>query len=175
MTSLEERLQDPDYKAWVKAGVCLGFVKAGLEQFAVDRSTVFHQGVLNQLQNKGNPSIQNVCSQATVRRGRVSCCYNCQCFVDEIDSQNNYSFKFQQGNWDNSDIQLWPKDPWEMAKVFMNPGQKATQKSPADTDLSGILNFIDHCCIAKRDIVNAFNISKVISFLVNAQFHFQTK
>lgn len=161
MASLEKRLQNPDYKTWVKAGVCLGFVKTGLEQFADEKSRLFHKGILNQLQSTGNPSSQNVCSQAKVLKGKTTCCYNCQCYVDEIDRQNNYCFKFQPGNWSNSDTQLWPKDPWEMAKVFMNPGQKAAQRSPFDTDLSGILNFIDHCSIAKGDIVNTFNISKV--------------
>ena len=161
MATLKQRLHDPGYKAWIKAGLCLGFVKTGLEDFADQSSKIFHQGVLNQLRNSGNTSYNSVCNQATIRRGKVSCCNNCQCFVEEIDIQNQKCFKFQQGNWDNSDIQLWPKEPWEMAKVFMNPGQKATQRSPVDTDLSGILNFIDHCVVAKRGIVNTYNISKV--------------
>ena len=161
MTTLRQRIQDPEYKSWIKAGLCLGFAKTGLEDFAHQSSKIFHQDVLNQLRNSGNPSCNSVCKQTTIRRGKVSCCNNCQGFVDEIDLQNQKRFKFQQGNWDNSDIQLWPKDAWEMAKVFMNPGQKSSQRSPVDTDLSGILNFIDHCVVAKRDIVNTYNISKV--------------
>lgn len=161
MATLEERLQNPDYKTWIKAGICLGFAKAGLEVFAAESSKQFHQNVLNQLRAKGNLSCNNVCSLATVRRNKVSCCNNCQSYVDEIDRQNMYTFKFQQGNWDNSNMELWPKDSWEMAKVFMNPGQKAAQRSPVDTDLSGILNFVDHCIVAKRGIVNTKNISKV--------------
>ena len=161
MATLEKRLEDPAYNRWVKAGICLGFVKTGLEVFADQRSQVFHQGVLGQLRNSGNPSCNGICGQATVWRGKISCCNNCQGFVDEIDRQNMKSFRFQQGNWGNSDVQLWPKDPWEMAKIFMNPGQKSSQRSPADTDLSGILNFIDHCALARRDITNTYNISKV--------------
>ena len=81
--------------------------------------------------------------------------------MDVIDRQNKKRFKFKQGNWDNSDVQVWPKNHWEMAKVFMNPGQKKTQTTPKDTDLSGVLNFIDHCMIAKTAVVNKYNISEV--------------
>ena len=161
MATLEERLQDPLYKNWVKVSVCLGFVKTGLEQFANHCSNQFHQAVISQLQSTGNPSWSNVCNQAKVYKGKINCCGDCQYYVDEIDRQNKKSFKFKQGNWDNSDVQMWPKDHWEMAKVFMNPGQKKTQRTPNDTDLSGVLNFIDHCMIAKKAVVNEYNISKV--------------
>ena len=157
MSTLCQRLQDHGYKAWIKVGLCLNLAKEVLNDFADDKSRQFHQAVLNKLTNK------SICNHATVNRGRVSCCScnNCQAFVDEIDQQNQKSFPFQKHNWTNSDMALWPTNPWEMAKVFMNAGQKATQRSPVDTDLSGILNFIDHCVVAKRSIVKTHNISKV--------------
>ena len=161
MATLEKRLEDHAYKRWVKAGICLGFVKKGLEHFADQRSKLFHQNVLGQLRGRGNPSCNGVCDRATVWKNKLSCCNNCQAFLDEIYRQNYNTFKFHQGNWDNSIVQLWPKDPWELAKVFMNPGQKASQRSPADTDLSGILNFIDHCTVARNDIIDIHNIAKV--------------
>ena len=161
MATLNQRLQDPGYKAWIKTGLCLSFAKAGLEDFADQSSKTFHHDVINVLRNNGNPSCNGVCCYATINRGRVSCCNNCQAFLDEIDQQNQKSFQFKQHNWDNADMKLWLTDPWEMSKVFMNAGQKATQRSPVDTDLSGILNFIDHCVVAKRCIVNTHNISKV--------------
>ena len=161
MTTLSQRLQDPGYKAWIKAGLCLSFAKEGLKDFANDTSKQFHKAVLQTLKNNSNPSCNGICNHATIYRGRVSCCNNCQAFVDEIDQQNQRSFQFKQHNWKNSDMTLWPFDPWEMAKVFMNASQQATQRSPVDTDLSGILNFIDHCVVAKKSIVNTHNIAKV--------------
>ena len=161
MTTLSQRLQDLGYKDWIKAGLCLSFAKEGLKDFAVDRSKQFHKAVLDTLKRNGNPSCNGICNHATINWGRVSCCNNCQAFVDEIDQQNQKSFKFKQHNWKNSDMTLWLTNPWEMAKVFMNDGQKPTQRSPVDTDLSGILNFIDHCVVAKRSIVNTHNIAKV--------------
>ena len=162
MATLEKRLEDHAYKRWIQAGICLNFVKEGLELFVDQRSKIFHQNVLAQLRSSGNPSCNGICAQASVWKGKISCCNNCQAFVNEIVKQNFKIFKFQQGNWDNSAVQLWPKDPWELAKVFMNPGQKTSQRSPAETDLSGILNFIDHCAVARGDITNVHNISKVI-------------
>ena len=161
MTTLNQRLQDPGYKAWIKTGLCLLFAKEGLDDFAEKCSHTFHQAVLNKLKSSGNPSVDNVCSHAQIRRGKVKCCKNCQGFVDVIDQQNNQCFKFKQHNWDNSDIKLWPNDPWEMAKVFMNKGQTATQRRPVDTDLSGILNFIDHCVVGNKGIANINNLREV--------------
>ena len=172
MATLKERLQNPDYKAWIKTSICLGFTKVGLEVFAAENSKTFHKNVLDQLRIKGNPNSSQVCSQATVRSGRATCCSNCQDFIDEIDRQNMKSFRFRQENWDNSNMQLWPNYPWEMAKVFMNRGQKPIQRSPGDTDLSGILNFLDHCIVAKNKITHNGNISKVCKKKVSLSFFF---
>lgn len=165
MSTLSDRLGDPEYRNWVKAGICLGYFKDGVETFADQRSIRFHQHVLHQL--GGNSSSQRVCPRASISfdkplgKWKMSCCANCQQYVDEIENMRYPNFKFTQTNWNNSNIQLWPHEPWEMVKVYMNAGQKGTHKTPKDTDLSGILNFIDHCMIARGDISKTFNISKV--------------
>ena len=166
MATLDDRLKDPEYVNWVKAGVCLGFAKNGLETFADQRSSRLHQHVINQLGS--NPSAKCLCKKAQVTFDKVggkckmSCCKNCEQYIDELLKMKSPSCELQQKNWYNSNVQLWPQEPWEMAKVYMNFGQKGDHKSPKDTDLSGVLNFIDHCIIAKNDISNIYNISKVI-------------
>ena len=70
-------------------------------------------------------------------------------------------FEPTQNNWNNASVQLWPQEPWEMAKVYMNTGQKGGHKTPKDTDLSGVLNFIDHCMMARGNIIDVQNIPKV--------------
>ena len=164
MSTLEKRLEDPEYKAWVKCGLCLNYVKSGLEEFANERSKRAHKIVITEVQ-KAN-SDNKVCPTAVdVRRSRgcwqMDCCNNCDEYVKQIDKLKILTFSFQKFNWKNSNIQLWPTDAWEMMKVFMNRGQKAFKKNAQDSDLSAILNFIDFCHIPKVDIANQTNIDGV--------------
>ena len=177
MAALSVRLQGQDYCRWVKAGLCLTLVKEGLEAFAYDKSKELHEAVLVQLRNSGNPSASSVCSTACVclnkssKSWEVICgCSNCNAYLHELykhrcltlGRNRNQPFSFRQHNFYNTDIQGWPTDPWQLAKLFMNPGQKISVNNPKDTDLSGILNFIDHCVTARQDIQNTENIAKVI-------------
>ena len=163
MASLEERLADEEYKYWVKAGICLSYVKTGLEVFAEERSIKTHDFV--NATCIGPNQTGKICTQARIdrRAGKwiSNCCNDCQKYVDEIVKLQVPPFTFNKYNWQNSNIQLWPTDAWEMMKVFMNPGQKVYQKSPKDTDLSGLINFIDHCSVPNVDIQNKINISQV--------------
>lgn len=166
MSTLEKRLEDPEYKAWVKCGLCLAYVKGGLEEFANERSKRAHNIVITEVVKTN--FYNNVCPTAVDVRQRSGCwqmdccCNNCDEYVKQIDKLKTPGFSFNKFNWKNSNIQLWPTDAWEMMKVFMNQGQKAFQNNAQDSDLSAILNFIDHCHIPKVDIANQTNIAKVI-------------
>lgn len=177
MSSLQTRLQDPSYQLWIKAGMCLSLVKEGLENFAFDKSVELHALVTDKLKKKGSLSVLNgICGNAAISYNKVQkqwelrcSCNCCQGFLDELSNyrstslgaNKNQCFTFTQRNFENSDLRDWPTEPWQLAKVFMNQGQKSTDKEPKDTDLSGILNFIDHCCVARKDIMDTANISKV--------------
>ena len=163
MATLDDRLKDAEYINWVKDSLCLGYAKDGLETFANQSSTRLHQHVTNKLGN--NPSANALCNKArviynkTAKKWGMSCCINCGQYVDEL--VKFAGFNPTQDNWNNASVQLWPQEPWEMAKVYMNANQKGAHKTPKDTDLSGVLNFIDHCMIARGDIIDVQNIQKV--------------
>ena len=165
MSTLEERLEDEEYKLWVKAGVCLAAVKNGLTEFARTRSQIAHTHVKAALNN--NTSVNNLCQRAkiqfdkTLKKWSLGCCANCQAYVDELENLKDPKFRFKPENWKTTDIKKWPNEPWEMMKVFMNPGQTAAQKDPSEADLSAILNFIDHCKIPRVDIYDQNNIKEV--------------
>ena len=167
MATLADRLGDAEYKNWIKDVLCLGFVKDGIETFADERSQLLHQHVIQQLGS--NPSAQQLCKKAHIskqaNKWKMNCAQNCpgncQQYIDELEKMCDQSFKFEKDNWNNSNNQLWPKEPWEMVKVYMNKGQRGAHKTPKDTDLSGILNFIDHCILARNGITYPYNISSV--------------
>lgn len=165
MSTLEERLEDEEYKLWVKAGVCIAAVKEGLAEFAHTRSQRAHTHVKTALKN--NTSVNNTCQHANIQFDRglkkwsLGCCQDFQAYVDELENLKFPPFTFKQSNWNNTDIKKWPTEHWEMMKVFMNPGQTAAQKDPSKSDLSAILNFITHCKIPRVDINDQNNLSEV--------------
>lgn len=163
MATLEERLKDNEYKLWVKAGICLASVKHGLEVFTEERSEKAHGFVKDALKN--NNSFHKICGNVKVtfkkQKWSIGCCNGCQVYVDELVRLRHAPFKFKQSNWNNTDIQLWPNEPWEMVKVYMNEGQKPFHKSSKDTDLSGLLNFINHCSVPRIDIHDKQNLNTV--------------
>ena len=177
MASLKERLKDNEYKLWIKDGLCLGITKKGLEKFVDERSKKTHAFVKTEVEKQsvvassdGDIIATNkICDNAKVVTDKKSgwslgCCKkDCDIYVKEIINlcKQQPRFKLELSNWSNSEVQLWPSEPWEMVKVYMNKGQKAFQKNAKDTDLSGLLNFIDHCSVPWVDIHNKDNIAKV--------------
>ena len=93
----------------------------------------------------------------------VDCCTTCQNYIAEIQNRSVKDFEFQHFNWNNSDRSKWstPDGGWEMAKVFMSQGQTKSQQDAQDTDLSGILNFINHCDLARSFLQDVTLLGKV--------------
>lgn len=167
MGSLEERLNDPGYKFWIKAGLCLMEVKKSIEKFADERSIRLHGFVKTAVAQ--TKAAVGICNNATVSKFKKNwtfhCCKDCDVYIKEIIKYSRQDFKVAKSNWNNSDAQYWPSEPWEMVKVYMNKGQKdfATQPNAKETDLSGLLNFIDHCYVPWVDVQNKDEIHKVRS------------
>ena len=147
------------YKNWVKAASCLTLVKKGLEEYADAKSKQFHTAVLANVA-KSQPAGGSFCDSeiisfdkraiAKITCNHPYCLAFLQAIVQEgIDQTKN--FTIQTKNIKNCDVKLWHNVPWELAKLFMNPGQTSIQQ-PHETDLSGILNFLDHCLIPRNGI-----------------------
>ena len=169
MSTLEKCLEDPEFKAWVNCRLCLTYVKSGLENFANERSERAHYTVITEVAKING--YNKVCSAArdVIRKNgcwQLRCCNNCNEYVIQIEKLKVPGFSFTKDNWQNSNVQLWPTDAWEMIKVFMKPRQAAFRKNAQDSDISAILSFINHCIIPKIDIANHINITKVNFFII---------
>ena len=170
MASLKERLNDNEYKLWIKAGLCLNYTKEGIGRFTDDRCKKTHAFVKTAVEKRAivkNPdgdikAMNKICDNAKiVKRGNrwsLGCCNDCDIYVKQIAKLWKPPSRIELSNWCNSEVQLWPSKPWEIAKVFMSKGQWNAK----ETDLSGLLNFIDHCHIPWVDIDNKDSIKKVI-------------
>ena len=47
--------------------------------------------------------------------------------------------------WKNSKVEMWPTQSWQLAKIFMGPGQQPSTYNPAKTDALGLLQLIQNC------------------------------
>ena len=170
MTTLQARLNDPEYGYWVKAGICLQYTKEGLEDFVTNTCLQFHANVLANLTSSAitNP-VHPVCGVKIKRQRLVTVCQDpyCQGFLNAVIQEGldpNHVFTIRHGNLANSDVSLWHSHPYELAKLFMNQGQAAAQTGPAQTDLNGLMNFIDHCKIPSSQI-SSRRLIKEVSFI----------
>lgn len=169
MSTLEVRLKDPAYKHWVKTGLCLALVKEGLEEYAEIKSKEFHDVVLASVA-KIQTYQTAICDNERItfdnnNNGKIACNHAfCQGFLNEVVNLGidpTMKFTIRKANIENCDVKLWPTDHWELAKLFMNQGQKACQTNPSQTDLSGVLNFLEHCKVPRNGVQNAQHIDEV--------------
>ena len=160
MTTLEGRLRDPDYRNWVKSALCLQYTRDGLETFSGLKSLELNQKIIQQLRLNGNPSVHNLCPTIgfDLRRKLITCCRNCNGILTEVMKYRPWRLDL---NLRNSDPSQLLHQHWQASKLCMNPGQDANSSGPKDTDISGLLNFIDHCTVPRGYINNPDNIKQV--------------
>ena len=160
MATLEGRLRDPEYRNWVKSALCLQYTRDGLETFTGLKSLELNQTVIRQLRQSGNRSVYILCPTIAFdqRRKSVTCCTECNDILKEV-------MHYRTSNLDlilkNSDPSQLLHQHWQVAKLFMNVGQDVFSTGPNNTDISGLINFIDHCTVPKRYITNQDNLRKV--------------
>ena len=172
MSSLQARLQNPDYINWVKAGLCLIHTKSGLHDFADTASQSLHQSILTNIIPAFANTAQPVCGISISKRKKLitTCAHPyCQGFLaavinNGIDPTNTFTVK--HGNLSNCNVITvgqWHTHHWQVAKLFMNQGQLPTQVNPSETDMSGIINFLSHCKVPRNMMTNVLLLDKVSS------------
>ncbi|XP_068427529.1 uncharacterized protein CXorf38 homolog isoform X2 [Clinocottus analis] len=108
------RLNDREYKNWLKAGRCLLILKDGLHPFITQHARAFHGDLLNQ-----NSLLRKPCETALCKpRGNQlsSACRACaqwQAVILRHRRQPEATL-----NWDNCSPPNWRTDHWELAKVI---------------------------------------------------------
>ena len=171
MSTLKNRLNDPEYQNWVKAGICLLYTKDGLEDFVDNTTQRLHQNVIGNLTRQlGAQTGQAVCGVTIRRQQLVNTCNDryCQVFLNAVIQEGldpTHPFTLKHGNLGNSDVSLWHSHPYELSKLFMNAGQQSTQSRPAETDLSGLVNFMEHCHVPSSQITS-LHLLKEVSTLI---------
>ena len=168
MATLEGRLRDPEYRNWVKSALCLQYTRDGLISFSDKTSQELHQKIIQALQLGGNPPVNNLCPniQFDVRRNLILCCNNCNDILLEMMKYRPWYRPLNPPgkvdlNLKNSDPKQLVQHHWQCSKLFMNDGQDVNSTTPKDSDISGLINFIDHCSVPKGYVTNKGNLKQV--------------
>ncbi|XP_033119792.1 uncharacterized protein LOC117119091 [Anneissia japonica] len=149
MSKLQQRMNEPEYKNWMKSGQALKILNDSLQLIAEQKMTTFHE-----MLKRKNGSLQK-CTTCKSKKGPADTCGTCQQWKKDIfDKHSNQKMTY----WANLDTKLWPEDKWEVAKTYMPRGQTPGEYDP---DVSGVLNLMKTCKIFQPD-VNKKRIEKVL-------------
>ncbi|XP_074545029.1 uncharacterized protein CXorf38 [Halichoeres trimaculatus] len=147
LEDLAVRLNDREYKNWLKAGRCLLILKEALHPFITRHMRAFHGDLLHR-----NSRLRKPCdTSACLPRGNklTSACRSCSEWQTEI--LRHHTHRKATVNWDNCFPPHWRTDHWELAKAYMPRGQGKV-KSADQCDASALLNLINFCdCFGSVD------------------------
>ena len=165
----KKRLNDPKYKNWIKVSLALIQSKEALHDFTKNVIDDLHRDI----KTKVGPGTCTGTSACNRKGGKPPSCPSCDLWVKEIKLQNK-----GQLQWKNADPTKWDKDPWEIAKCFMNPqGSKASSAAvtgPDKTDLSGMLNVLINCKKFRNDHISDIKLAENVRTVRNELMHCAT-
>uniref|UniRef100_A0A3P9IUS1 Uncharacterized protein n=2 Tax=Oryzias latipes TaxID=8090 RepID=A0A3P9IUS1_ORYLA len=134
------RLNDREYKNWLKAGRCLIILKDGLLSYTDQQMRSFHTDLLNKSSLLRSPCLTSSCKPRGSKLS--STCRPCSEWQKVILMHHRHP----DGtiNWANCSPPLWRTDHWEVAKAYMPRGQGQVRGAD-QCDASALLNLINYC------------------------------
>ncbi|KAK2822017.1 hypothetical protein Q5P01_022082 [Channa striata] len=134
------RLNDREYKNWLKAGRCLLILKEGLHPSINQQMRAFHGDLLNQ-----NSLLRKPCHTSSCKASRNKLSSTCSpCTEWQKVILRHHRQPDATVNWDNCFPPSWRTDHWELAKAYMPRGQGKV-KGAHQCDASALLNLINYC------------------------------
>ncbi|KAI0230309.1 hypothetical protein LSAT2_019317, partial [Lamellibrachia satsuma] len=134
-----------EYHNFLKLGKAVKCTAEGLTEFADDVVKHFHTSLLHQ---HGSAVCTSPGSQKRITFDRRSNSWsiNCPCAVCGPWTRSiGAEQATRQICWQNTSVDDWPVDAWQLAKPFMSEGKATSCNSPTDTDPAGILQLLINC------------------------------
>ena len=132
-----------DYYNFLKLGKALKRTAEGLTEFVDNVVQDFHTSLLLQ---HGSA----VCTRRGIQKKitkpsnnwSIDCaCAVCGPWMRSIAAEQ----ATRQICWENTSVDDWPVDAWQLAKPFMSAGKTTSCNTPQDTDPAGILQVMINC------------------------------
>ncbi|XP_037537395.1 uncharacterized protein CXorf38-like [Nematolebias whitei] len=137
---LTVRLNDQEYKNWLKAGRCLLILKDVLHPYTDHHMRAFHKDLLNQ-----HALLRTPCRTASCKPAGNKLSSPCRvCLEWQKVILRHHRHPEAAINWANCFPPYWRTDHWELAKAYMPRGQSKV-KGAAQCDASALLNLISFC------------------------------
>ena len=164
------RLNNPLYINWLKAVRGLVLTIDVLRGICDTEMQAWHRQLVSS-SRWGNTQCSGSCSAKDVKNLKVPRCRTgvCPTWLAAIQLERRRPNTRLIAN--NADINQLPKEYWQVAKLFMNPGQDAASVLSSDTDASGIINLIQNC----KRFVNIIDSTKTDAVsITHARVHTQS-
>uniref|UniRef100_W5L863 Uncharacterized LOC103024880 n=1 Tax=Astyanax mexicanus TaxID=7994 RepID=W5L863_ASTMX len=152
------RFRDEKYKNWLKAAESLYILRNSIRDFVENETETLHKT----LRKKLNSDICN--EQCDYKRCQSPLCDTCKRWKSEI--LETHTGKGKGVYWINCRPYLWPKEKWEVAKVYMPRGH-TDHCSFEQFDISAILNFMGSCThfepfVQSKDLNKVTNMRNIV-------------
>ena len=136
-------LNDPEYLNWFKANRALNCVVDALRSVCVDEVNNFHTSLLHA---HGPTECNASCTCINIKepvkwKWSIYCPNNvCSNWLPDIVAER--ATPYTRLNLTNSTVSQWQSKPWQIAKIYMDPGKDIASVDPADTDAAGIIQLL---------------------------------
>ncbi|XP_062383788.1 uncharacterized protein si:ch211-91p5.3 isoform X2 [Sardina pilchardus] len=151
------RFRDDNYRNWLKTTETLNTLRVGLRSFLENETETYHSSLQQKLGNRlKGATCQNKCDG---KQNKKPSCEVCTPWTKEILA--NHTCAKGIVYWKNCFPHLWPKNKWEVAKVYMPQGHR--EHAIYDHfDIAALLNLMGHCTHFSKFIKDQ-HTSKVIN------------
>ena len=149
---------DPKYKNWLKVGMALQLTTKAITPFCKDVIESFHKSLKTSI---GSNVCGTGCTNADIKKMKITCRSNvCDKWLSAIVPELATS----QYSWRNTTVSQWPVAPWQVANIFMGPGQDPTNTNPFKTDPAEILQLAINCK-QFHHLINTVQVRKVRTYI----------
>ncbi|KAH3691767.1 hypothetical protein DPMN_192298 [Dreissena polymorpha] len=145
MASYTHIFQNEETTNWFKACIALNITKKGLSSFVDQEIQKVHTAV-----GKGCGS----CSMDNLIKQKQRCPTG---FCNQVQTKIEIQHRFRRPSWQNTKVQQWATDHWEIAKCFCPPDGYLNVRSVQKTDFNGVISIMSNC--VHFDTCVSFNIS----------------
>ncbi|KAL3836904.1 hypothetical protein ACJMK2_022310 [Sinanodonta woodiana] len=149
-----EKVKDKEYTNWLKMTLALYYMKSGLHTFIQSEVDSLHQSIAQKIYAGQTVQLSycTTCNPKCSRRNKYTqvwkfetqCKLSCNAWFDELLALH-VNPKSDKIYWSNSNVSLWPFNPWECAKVYLPRGQQPANTGPTKSDAQALLVLLTNC------------------------------
>ncbi|XP_075445808.1 uncharacterized protein CXorf38 homolog isoform X2 [Ascaphus truei] len=153
-SGLMQRMNNPEYKNWMRGGQCLLLLNSSLQGFIAAEMKTFHRQLACKIPARQGSRCQ---CRAKGKQFQPGCSVCAEWKRQILDHHTNRNGEI---HWGNCNPSHWTTNYFEVAKAYMPRGH-ADKQGPHKCDIAALLNLINGCCHFRSS--NLPNVREVLS------------